>query len=227
MNNIEIVVARYNENLDWQIESPFNEFKYTVYNKGINNDFIKLHVNKIITLPNVGKCDHTYLYHIVYNYDKLANITIFFPGSIHMPNKKGKAVEILNRIKNNFFNHALFVGQYTTNLQKRFNDFKLDQWISSEQENAKINPYGILYPAIIRPYGKWYKYHFGNLHVKYFTINSIFSIDKRDIHQHSKGRYIVLLKQLSIHPNPEVGHYIERSWSAIFYPLKFTKVLLS
>ena len=227
MQNIEIVIARYNENLEWQNESPFNEFKYTVYNKGINTNFTNTNVNKIITLPNVGKCDHTFLYHIVANYNNLANITIFFPGSIHMPNKKGKAIEILNRIKNNNFQHAVFIGEYTPNLQKRFNDFKLNNWLASDDQNAKINPNSILYPSKIRPYGNWYRFHFGNLHIRYYTINSIFSIDKKDICQHSKERYIWLLKQLSLHANPEVGHYIERSWSAIFYPLKNTKVLLS
>jgi hypothetical protein len=84
-----------------------------------------------------------------------------------------------------------------------------------------------LYPSKIRPYGNWYRFHFGNLHIRYYTINSIFSIDKNDICQHSKERYIWLLKQLGLHANPEVGHYIERSWAAIFYPLKNTKVLLS
>ena len=32
--NIEVVVARYNEDLSWTLEEPFNKFQYTVYNKG-------------------------------------------------------------------------------------------------------------------------------------------------------------------------------------------------
>ena len=33
-NNIEIVVSRYNENLSWLNEYPFNQFEYIVYNAG-------------------------------------------------------------------------------------------------------------------------------------------------------------------------------------------------
>jgi hypothetical protein len=226
MENIEIIISRYNEDLHWITEKPFNEFTYTVYNKGINIDFEKQNVNKIIQLPNVGRCDHTYLYHIANNYDKLANITVFFPGSIHMPNKKGKAIQILNAIKNNNYQHALFIGEYTPNLLNKFHSFQLDNWLSSEENNAKLYTNNQLKPAFIRPYGKWYKYHFGNKKINYYTINSIFSIDKRDILQHAKSRYMFLLKQLRVHANPEVGHYIERSWSAIFYPMNNTKILL-
>jgi len=225
-DKIEIIISRFNEDLHWLNEYPFNEFLYTVYNKGVNDDFEKNNVNKIIKLPNVGRCDHTYLYHIVKNYDNLAKITIFFPGSIHLPNKKSKAIDILERIKNNNYINALFIGEYTINLKEKFKDFKLDNWLSSDENNAKLYSNDKLKLSIIRPYGKWFKYHFGNLIVNYYTINSIFSIDKRDIIHHPKSRYIVLLKQLRVHPNPEVGHYIERSWSAIFHPLKFTKVLL-
>ena len=98
--NIEIVVSRYNENLDWIHQYPFNQFEYIVYNKGFNEKFNKKNVKKVISLPNVGVCDHTYLYHIVSNYDScsLRPITIFFPGSVNMPNKINKAIEILNKV---------------------------------------------------------------------------------------------------------------------------------
>lgn len=231
-NNIEIIVARFNENLNWLNEDPFNQFQYTVYNKGNNDNFEKKNVNKIINLPNVGRCDHTYLYHIYNNFDNLANITIFFPGSIHLPNKKGKAIEILNRIKNNNYQHAIYIAQYTSNLKEKFKDFQLDCWQSSESNNSNLYPDTKLYPAIIRPYGKWFKYHFGNLLIKHYSINGIFSLDKRDIIQKSKSKYKsklkykYLLNQLRLHANPEVGHYIERSWSAIFFPLQYTKILL-
>lgn len=226
MENIEIVISRYNENLEWLNEYPFNEFTYTVYNKGVNSDFEKNRVNKIITLPNVGRCDHTYLYHIVKNYNNLANITVFFPGSIHLPNKKGKAINILERIKNNKYQSAIFVGEYTVNLKEKFYNFKLDHWSPSDTDNAKLCTNNNLYPCLVRPFGKWYQLHFGNLIVNHYSINSLFSIDKRDILKHPKSRYTFLLKQLGVHDNPEVGHYIERSWSAIFYPFKFTKVYL-
>ena len=38
-------------------------------------------------------------------------------------------------------------------------------------------------------------------------------------------RYEKLLSAVERHSNPEVGHYIERSWAAIFHPLLFTKII--
>ena len=52
---VKIIVARYNEDLSWMEEPPFNKFRYIVYNKGINDDFEKCNVDKIIQLPN---CDN-------------------------------------------------------------------------------------------------------------------------------------------------------------------------
>ena len=53
-------------------------------------------------------------------------------------------------------------------------------------------------------------------------LGGVFSIDKRDIIQHPIERYLNLRNVVRIHSNPEVGHYIERSWGAIFYPLGYT-----
>ena len=69
MRTVEIVVARYNETLGWLNEYPFNQFKYIIYNKGDNYTFVKTGVQQIINLENVGRCDHTYLYHIIENYN--------------------------------------------------------------------------------------------------------------------------------------------------------------
>ena len=54
---------------------------------------------------------------------------------------------------------------------------------------------------------------------------SIFSINKLDIIKHTVDRYQQLLNAVSRHSNPEVGHYIERSWGAIFHPLIFTNFI--
>ena len=90
MNNIEIIVSRFNEDLNWTQEAPFNLFQYTVYNKGNNENFNKTNVKQIINIENVGRCDHTYLYHIIENYNNLSNIIVFFPGSLNLVFKKNK-----------------------------------------------------------------------------------------------------------------------------------------
>jgi hypothetical protein len=83
---LEIVIARYNEDLDWLKKIPKN-FKITIYNKG--QDDIKNIPSgaTIIKIPNIGRESHTYLYHIMHNYNNLADKTIFCQGDsiFHSP----------------------------------------------------------------------------------------------------------------------------------------------
>ena len=67
----EIVVARYREDLGWLKILP-QDIRVTVYNKYFLED---------IHLPNIGREAHTYLYHIIKNYDNLADYTIFCQGA--------------------------------------------------------------------------------------------------------------------------------------------------
>jgi hypothetical protein len=224
MKNIEIIVSRYNEDLKWTTEEPFNKFNYTVYNKGKNENFEKAKVTKIVPLENVGRCDHTFLYHIIENYNNLSEINVFLPGSINLEWKKEKAKNLLYKIM--YFNEAVFLGSYSASVRNEFKNFSLDFWRATDSNNLSMNNEDTLKPSILRPFGKWFDYHFGNTTVKYYCINSIFSINKNDIIKHNIVRYHKLIYGLSLHSNPEVGHYCERGWGAIFYPLKFTKIIV-
>ena len=70
--NLEIVVARYSENLEWL--KPYQSVS-KVYNKGDPTPGVHS-----ISLPNIGREGHTYLHHIISNYDSLAERTIFCQG---------------------------------------------------------------------------------------------------------------------------------------------------
>jgi len=97
-NNIVIIISRYNENLEWLKEEPFNKYPVIIYNKGPNDDFYKPdNLIKIVKLDNVGREGHTYLHHIINNYDNLYNINILFPGSIN--------IEIKNKLSTIFINN--------------------------------------------------------------------------------------------------------------------------
>jgi hypothetical protein len=224
-DNIDIIISRYNEDLSWTLDDPFNEFKYIVYNKGDNDDFEKTNVKMSISLSNIGRCDHTYLYHIVANYYNLNNVLVFFPGSLNLGIKKEIAIDLLNRIKNNNGNAAIFVGRLLQNgVLDEFKHFQLENWSSSQESNFAKNNESKLQLSNIRPFGKWFLHNFGNISVYISNYYGIFSIDKSDIIHHRKYRYEKLVKQLEVGSNPEVGHYIERSWAAIFSPLKYTKI---
>lgn len=221
--NIEIVVARYNEDLKWILDPPFNQFKYIVYNKGVNDDFEKTNIIRVVSLENVGRCDHTYLYHIVHNFNSLATVTVFLPGSLSNEYKRKNAIKILKNIKRE--RTGIFLGTRTNNLKKEFQHFTLDNWVCTDPSNSSLNNESKLLPAVIRPYGKWFQYHFGDIKVKHWCIHGVFSMHKLDIIKHNIERYRQLMLAVGRHSNPEVGHYIERSWAAIFHPLLLTKVI--
>jgi hypothetical protein len=221
-----IIISRYNEDLEWINEYPFNQFQYIVYNKGVNENFCKNNVKQIINLPNVGRESHTYLYHIVNNYDNLSDILIFFPGSLNLNYKKEKAIKILNNIILNNYKKAIFIGHHQNDIFETFKDFKLDNWKCSNLKNFELNPESELQLSRLRPYGKWYRYFFKNIKARWNTYCGTFSIDKRDIIQHPKTRYEILLNTVSNSSNPEANHYIERSWGAIFYPMIYTKKII-
>jgi len=77
----EIVIARYNENIDW-IKKLDKDIKISIYNKGLKNI-----TYPFIQLPNIGRESHTYLYHIINNYNSLEDLTIFCQGDsiFHSP----------------------------------------------------------------------------------------------------------------------------------------------
>jgi hypothetical protein len=216
--NIVMVVARYNEDLSWLEKDPFLNYNSIVYNKGINDNFLLYNVIKTINLKNVGRCDHTYLYHIITNYDNLADITIFLPGSVNMDDKMIKATKIFKALEKH--NNSIFIATVTSsNIKKELYNFQLDEWVSSEKMNTVINNESKLELAPIRPFGKWYEDKFPNIVIQHVTYGGILCIAKHHILQHSKEYYMNLIKELENSSNPEVGHYIERSWEAIFYPM--------
>jgi hypothetical protein len=223
MSVVKIVVARYNESLSWLNEYPFNQFEYIVYNKGDNDAFEKNHVTQIVKLANIGRCDHTYLYHIIKNYECLDDITVFLTGSAgHIPSKKQTAITILNNIIQSNYKNAYFIGVHYNSIKQHHADFKLDYYICQSPENFNKTRRSELLPCNIRPYYKWYNFFFGNITAHWCTYGGIFSIDKRDIIQHPKSNYQRIIQSVQTHFNPEAGHYIERSWGVIFYPLIYT-----
>ena len=136
--------------------------------------------------------------------------------------KKNKAILLLNKIIQNNYENAYFIGYYHQSIKESFNNFKLDNYKTLNKNNLLLNNEKKLRKSRIRPYGNWYSYFFGNIQTHWVTFWGIFSIDKKDIIQHSIERYQLLLNTVNNHSNPEAGHYIERSWGAIFYPLIYT-----
>jgi ribosomal protein S27E len=216
-SNVDIVIAQFNENIDFLENPPFSEHNIICYYKGKTKPRCK-NCSKMVALPNVGKCDHTYLYHIINNYDNLADITCFFPASCLMNAvKQNKTFKTLQYIKET--NNSVFIGVNVGDVYKSLYGFKLDTYKTGHPENQAANPDAKLKPCEIRPFGKWYNSLFGNMKATLVDYTSIFAVRREHILQHPKSYYEKLISYVDNDISPECGHYVERAWVAIFSPL--------
>jgi hypothetical protein len=226
-NNIEIVIARYNEDLQWLKSDPFNRYNYIVYNKGINDNFLKSEKFKNeIKLNNIGRETHTYLTHIINNYDGgLAEFTLFVPGSLELENRNERAKRLFIAAGNDNKSDLFACVLYDNSVKDTFNDFQIDKYLSSNENNKSLNNDDTMKLSDIRPYGKWYETIFNNVNndSKCFTQNSMFGLTRDTILKKPKTYYMNLIKQVKEHNNHETVHYFERSWETVFFPYSDVK----
>jgi hypothetical protein len=191
-----IIVAKYKENVEWLSKYidiyPIYLYdksgeKYN-YNKSINVEYLK----------NIGRESHTYLYHIVNNYDNLTDYVIFTQGT-HIDHIKN--FDSLIKPKNCYF-YPYFI------FPKKFRISKYKGNLESNHENLNIGEWFDKYINFDDSVDKnHYKIKFG----------AIFTITKENILSRPKEFYMDLLKQLENYgSSPEIGHYFERSWYYIF-----------
>lgn len=216
--DINIVISRYNENLSWVNDDSFNKYFITCYNKGNNDNFKINSPHQVIKLDNVGKCDHTYLYHIVNNYENLSEYIIFLPGSNDVHYKNLKSKHLINHIE--YYKKLVNIGTLIeNNIKNKFYNFTMDHYKTTYKNNYELNKIMKTEESKIKPYGKWYEHHFNDININCYTWWGIFAISRDIVYQHPKEYYQKFLDELSNSSNPEVGHYIERSWFAIFHPM--------
>lgn len=200
---LQIVVARFNENISY-----LSNFKniIIIYNKGDNN--IPSEFNSI-KLPNIGRESHTYLYHIIQNYDNLANKTLFIQGYIN----DHKILPIIDYFKDSDFiantsEHGMgLIKNKINHSGKYLNDLNMGNLIKS-----KYTPF------------EWMKVIGLNMedNILFKMVwGANFSLSKKKILEKPKIFYQNLLKYVNYHNNPEEGHFFERSWYNIFNHMKW------
>jgi hypothetical protein len=82
---VELVLADYDEDMDW---SDAYRHVRTTYCKGPKRT-AEAKSNGCVPLPNVGREGHTFLHHIVENYDKLSKWTVFSQSGVPTAGYKG------------------------------------------------------------------------------------------------------------------------------------------
>jgi hypothetical protein len=86
---IEVVIAKYNENVDWVSKLKYDVIIYDKSDNPIENS---------IHRPNIGREAETLLYHIITTYDKLPDLTIFLQGDPRSNPVKYTYEEVINEI---------------------------------------------------------------------------------------------------------------------------------
>ena len=212
---IELVIARFQEDLSWVKELPDVFSKIVIYNKG-NPIEIEIPKSEIHVLPNLGRDTHSYLYHVTNNYNNLADVTIFTLGSAW--SRTDKKVKLLEVIENVTKLKTSFMCNTYTDQQHIYNSyfFQTDEYKITNEENFKYNPDTKIDLCEERPLVNWFLKYFPNERIHSVSYLSIFAASKEDIHKRSVEFYKMFVDKLAIQKNPEVCHYFERVWKNVF-----------
>lgn len=200
-----LIVARFGENLDW-----VDAFEtYTIYNKGRDNMAPRHRVNSA-RLPNVGREGHSYIHHIVENYENLEDVLIFSQGDYgaHLDCSPEEFLQRALDIEDLGFSTLGRRGPTGTNAR----NFTLHEY------------HGPLRSRIPYDLGGWWEMTTGEAYVRSRGVfwNSMFSVRKEFVLKRSRDSYRRLLETLAWDRNPMEAHFCERTWFNILsLPLTF------
>jgi len=200
-NKYQIVVARYNEDIKWLL--PF-KLVTIIYNKGDDTDLIINNFNTI-KLKNVGRESHTYLYHIVNNYEILKKRTIFIQGRIN----DHKVLDFEDYFKDTYDFIAKTSNLKLDKLKTMIEHY--GKWSKENIQKCEYTPYDWIEKVIGINLNE-----ISNDETK-VVWGANFSISREMIHRKPKIFYENLLRFLDYNINPEEGHYMERSWYILFH----------
>jgi hypothetical protein len=212
-SSVELVIARYEENLSWVNNLPRDLYtKVYIYNKGEHVSF-DIPNSVSFDLPNVGREGHTYLTHIVNNYDRLPDVTMFVPGSIGTNLEKMRRV---NKIQDYLQGSrtSIILGHKDIQTINEANNFQIEEWRATSPENNLKKPELRVESSSDRPLKSWFEKRFHGEQINCVSFLGILAASREDIQKRPKEFYESLSKEM-LHPHPETGHYIERVWKNI------------
>jgi hypothetical protein len=213
---LEIVVARFNEDLSWLRDIPSTLYtKITIYNK--NEQPLECPVANctVVQLPNLGRESHSYFTHVITNYDKLADMTLFLPASVMKKDfKKRQYDRIMEFLTTRRESVIVGAKKARTNINAE-KGFTINSHVLSNTNNRAKNPNSRLNKSSLRPLGKWFEHFFPGEEMRCITHNGIVAATRDDIRKRGKEKYQALLENHST-KNPETVHYSERTWATIF-----------
>ena len=174
---------------------------------------------KIIKLPNVGIDTHTYLYHIINNYETLAPITIFCHGSAPADNNKCPMLEYVTEQVLKTDDTVMIGSTYDQPVRDELYNFCIDWYDTTNKVNfSKIGKCTVV-PHNLRPFGVRYDSMFSKeAPVNTACLCTQFAISAADIRSRPKHYYEELMKYVDSAPSMEFCHFMERAWVAVIRP---------
>tara|TARA_B100000965_G_C19514204_1_gene723361 strand:+ start:384 stop:1109 length:726 start_codon:yes stop_codon:yes gene_type:complete len=202
-----LIISRYNEDISWLEE--FVDFKIIIYNKGeklSNNNF-----SNIFEIPNVGRESHTWVYHIIKNYETLDDINIFLQGRIDdldcmaykNPNEYIKRINKYGFVASRY--GMLGPNHWDWNVGIENNPKYKKAWDKNEISKSKIG------------FKAFSKKLFPSIPILVSTsYGGCFAVKKESIKKYDLKFYKKLLESFNKSKNPIEGHYMERLWCYMF-----------
>ena len=209
MSSHRLVVSRFREDVNWV--DCFGT--YTIYNKG-RDDLSARHRANSVKLPNVGREAHSYIHHIVENYDRLEDILIFSQGG-YRAHAHFEPEEFLRR--------SLDLGDlgFSVNLGD------INGFVGSNSRDFVLRWHGVdLHTKEPYELGGWWEKTTGEPWVRSRSVfwGATFSVRRDFILRRSRESYAALLKTLDWSTNPMEAHFCERAWFNILnLPLNYVK----
>jgi hypothetical protein len=207
-----IVVAKYLENIDWI--SKYDIISNTIiYDKSGEADLDSSY--NIIPIKNFGRESHSYLYHIINNYDNLSDVLIFTQGDPEPHTDLDLWVE----------------DMYQAFLTGYFNRWEFGSCNGHTGYYFNIHSYGgVPMELIDMTFGEWFSKVMGEdfpcpIIWKPGASGIVVSSDL--IKTRPKEFYQMLYNRLDDKCNPAEGHFFERSWHYIFNCHKYSKNIIN
>ena len=203
MASCHIVVARYQENIDWL--NPVLQH-CIILNKGD-----PLNISAIQhPLPNVGREAHSYLWYIIKYYDSLPDICIFTQGNIR-DHREGDPL------------HYLMKMGFEAYLNGKSNI----PFTSSATDIYHGKVWNLLYDSMYLPqnymngsiaFGDWFQHLIKPEFPDPIQLygNALMAIRKEYILKKPKKYYEMLINHVQYTRDPIEAHFFERSWNYIF-----------
>lgn len=200
----EIVVARYNENINWLL--PFKHI-VRIQNKGDRNTIHSDLQEKVVDIDNIGLDQYCHLMYILQNYENLPDVIIFIQADMEKHTDAFDTTDVL-KILQNLDIEGSTLGKSTNAKLYRMDgamDTNANMKVTKEypQEDDSGYTYGEWFEKFVRPNHTFEKH--------YWFKNAIFSVRKCYILSRPKVFYERILNEIK-NIRGEVLHYIERSW---------------